>query len=118
MRHYSRTTLFLNQVFDIPYNVALQLKHTKNFIHYGLWKDLTEEQFGTLYELAQTGMYGDFFLVAEQMNTRRKHRRQNENNKKRMQEDPEYRERVNQRKKEKYRRNKNELAKRSKTNIQ
>ena len=113
---YRDTTIFLNEVFGIPFDVALQLKHTKNFIHYGLWKDITEEQFDTLYQLAQEGKYGDFFYIAEQMNTRRKHRRINERFKKRM-EDPEYRKKTNQKANErrKKRRNKNAMDRKIQT---
>jgi|DEB0MinimDraft_3_1074331.scaffolds.fasta_scaffold57045_2 hypothetical protein len=117
---YTETTVFLTDVFDIAPNVALQLRHTKNFIHYGLWKDITEEQFDTLYQLAQEGMYGDFFCVAEQMNTRRKHRRITERRRERMRKDPEFRKRINQQKSESRRRikmrNKNAMDRKIQTN--
>ena len=111
--NYTETTIFLTGVFDIAPNVALQLRHSKNFIHYGLWKDITEEQFDTLYQLAQEGKYGDFFYIAEQMNAKRNHRRISDWRRKRM-EDPEYREKVNERKK-RNRRNKNAMDRKIQT---
>lgn len=112
--NYSIAVMFLREVFEVPYNVALQLRVPKNFVQYGLWKEMTEEQFDTLYQLAQEGKYGDFFYLAERMNSRRKINRQNELFKKKMRENPEYREKNLQRRRER-RRNKNAMDRKIQT---
>ena len=107
---YTETTVFLTGVFDIAPNVALQLRHKKNFIHYGLWKEITEEQFNELYSLAQEGKYGDFFYLAEKMNLKRKYKKLNARHLRKMKENPEYRERQLRKRREKYRERRNKNA--------
>jgi len=103
----NKTNLFLIEVFDISNNVAKQLKKPRAFISYGLWKDITEEQFNELYSLAQEGKYGDFFYLADKMNTKRRYKKINNLHLKKMRENPEYRERYLIKRKE--RRNKNAM---------
>lgn len=111
---FNYTSMFLYEIFDIPYFTAQQLKIPRNFIQYGLWEEMTEEQFETLYLLAQEGKYGDFFHLAREMNKKRNDKRKNSYYRKRNREDPEYNLKNRLRKKE-YRRNKNAMDRKIQT---
>ena len=104
----SQSQQFLIEVFDVPENAAIQLKIPNSFTSYGIWKDLTEEQFNELYSLAQEGKYGDFFYLAEKMKLKRRYKKINAHHSRKMKEDQEYREEY-LRKRREYRRNKNAM---------